>query len=321
MDEALEKTVITNPPTQRTRRPIEDVLELADSVTEETDRLLQYRNLATGIAGAGVAITTISSQHNFDLANITIFLVSQILLIFVLSILILLWYFAITTELAYLQKWVRVPHYKSKRPFVVFFTFVIIGFFLSIVVANSNSVHIVLTFFACYLVIDIYSWILRRKEIGIGIGAAVKFLNEEKIARSDEPRDVDIINLHMKALDVLSYYYFKRPNLIRLVLTLIPFAVLAWMACDIYNGIISNRHEYFNGIVISVTESPKDTTTQMIKFYIGSFHIEINLLRAIAYLIAIIVFCISEFFIASWRNELGHKLSEFSREQFELVLR
>ncbi len=186
-----------------------------------------------GIAIATVIGTALGKCFDLDFTNFDS-IVSIILYSFLVC-LALLWIHSGAAELRYFEQWVRTARLHPRRPFVAMAAVAVVSGFFVLLIAVSNHLEWLFSIFSAYLVFDIFTWKVRRDEIRLSIEGAGRFLLAMMSPKADaaEPAsatnssDAQVARIFLTALEEISFYYFKRPHIRRLAVTLVPCVVLA----------------------------------------------------------------------------------------------
>ena len=159
------------------RTPLKDKLQSADEVDKQWSDLTSYRDIA--MAAAAVLLWFGGSaqellQDVFQKGDFSS--VGEITIKIFFAALFFLWWKSGTDEYKILKKWVRTPTLRPQRPIIIMFTMIGLGAYFGLLTAYAAKLHIVFFMFSLfYLGIDIYTWVLRRGEIGGAIKGALSF--------------------------------------------------------------------------------------------------------------------------------------------------
>jgi len=147
--------------------PLKDRLSAADEVDKEWSTLTLYRDIALGGAavllafGGAIQSFLVNVLQHKDFSSI-----GEVIVKLFFVVLFFLWYQSGNEEYKILKKWVRTPTLRPQKPIIIMFLIIGLGVFFGLLTTFAAKIHVVFLMFCLYLMGDIYSWILRRGEIG-----------------------------------------------------------------------------------------------------------------------------------------------------------
>lgn len=291
-------------------------------IKEKVAHLLSVRDLAIG-AGMLTVLVTVLGQGTFRptmeemlKGNINWPFVLYVVTLVSLVVLAVLWYAHGTDELELLENWLRPSRLKfhtKKRQYLIIFA---VGIILPLMAVYSNFIAFFSMGFTCYLLIDLWSWKVRREEIGRAIQDSRRSLasyreqvapNGRTVSAADG-KILERLQVFDDAADSIGAYYLRRRHYTRLAIEAALVAAAAVMAVLLHKSDASVGHlSPVTGFVQRLANQFGDTPPAAREN-----------LRVLYYCGFLIVFWGSELVIHRWRKAMYASLDLLDEKREEL---
>lgn len=310
---------------------LRDRLDTKDAVATETDALKDVGYLASG-AGLPLVAFVFGMQKYLEKMGVTLTMnwFDWVQCTMALGILVLtgLWIHNGRTELGYLRSGMRTGHFKLKSHTTIFFSFILLALFFAILAATTGTVHWFFAVYAAYLLFDVFLWRLRRREIEEPSRDTTAYLQREitevlsttgaaRLSADERQTDIKLARLHLRMLEVLLTFYYKRPHIRRVLFVLAVVLALEMLAILVHMQVVGAK---------SLGNVPADILRLMRihvnagqrQVSIGGLALSYDGARTAAYCIFAVVFVISEYVLWRWRDDMRRGIVAAEREIDEL---